>query len=133
MFSDYGHHPTEITATLQSFGEQFPNKKISLIYEPHQYSRTRQFFDEFCEALSGADVVGIFPIYAARDTDADKASVNENDLIKKIPHSQKVETMEDAQKFTSKLNEGDVLLFMGAGVVDGFAREFVNIKNGRPK
>ncbi len=125
VFDDYGHHPTEIIATLQGLREKFPNKKIGLIFEPHQYSRTRKFFDEFLTALAHADFIGIFPIYAARDTQADKQSVCIDNFCEKNPAIQKIETQKDAQLFTQKLNENDILLFMGAGVIDVFAHEFL--------
>ncbi len=126
VFDDYGHHPTEIRATLQAFRERFPDRRIGLIFEPHQYSRTREFFPEFCDALSLADEVGIFPIYAARDTDEDKKSVSVQDLIDHISGAEKIETQEDAQSFVKKLEGRDVLLFMGAGVIDQFAKDFLD-------
>ncbi len=126
VFDDYGHHPTEIRATLQAFRERFPDWKVGLIFEPHQFSRTRQFFSEFCEALSQADEVGIFPIYAARDTEKDKLAVSVQDLIDHISGAEKIETQKDAQNFVKNLEAGDVLLFMGAGVIDQFAKEFLD-------
>ena len=132
IFDDYGHHPTEITATLQSFREQFPGKKIGLIFEPHQFSRTKQFLSAFGEALSQADIVGIYPIYAARDTESDKQSVSVQDLMRVIEASRNsistniVEKFEDAEKILEQLEEGDVLIFMGAGKIDQFAKQFLS-------
>lgn len=125
IFDDYGHHPTEISVTLQSFREQFPGKKIGLIFEPHQFSRTRQFLNEFKESLEQADLVGIFPIYAARDTEEDLRAVSVNDLINRIDGAFLVRDQDDVTNITKKLDSGDVLIFMGAGKVDQFAREFV--------
>lgn len=125
IYDDYGHHPTEIRATLEAFRTKFPNKKIGLIYEPHQYSRTRVFFNEFVEALKLADFTGIFPIYEARDTAEDKASVSREDLLVQIPNSKKIETLDSVSGFTQKLSKNDILLFMGAGVISNFAHKFV--------
>jgi len=125
VYDDYGHHPTEIRATLEAFASKFPSKKIGLIYEPHQYSRTRVFFDEFVEALKLADFVGGFPIYEARDTKKDKEAVSIEKLIAEIPRSQKIETQSDIKLFMKKLSKGDILLFMGAGVISDFAHEFI--------
>ncbi len=125
LYDDYGHHPTEIEETIKAFRLKFPNKKIGIIYEPHQYSRTKIFFEGFTQSLTLADFTGIFPIYEARDTDEDKASVSINDLIKKIPNSTKVETQKDAELFLKNLSSGDILLFMGAGVISDFAHKFV--------
>ena len=131
IFDDYGHHPTEISATLQSFREQFPDKKIGLVFEPHQFSRTKQFLTEFGEALSQADVVGIHPIYEARDSEEDKQAVSLQDLVNTVEtfHRQDttrvVETTNDANQILDQLKEGDVLLFMGAGKIDQFAKQFL--------
>ena len=125
VYDDYGHHPTEIVATIQSFREKFPHQKIGLIFEPHQYSRTREFFEAFLEAFKSADLVGIFPIYAARDTDLDKSSISRHHFIKVNENIQKIDTQEDLSIFAKDLQEGDVLLFMGAGKIDTFAHSIL--------
>ncbi len=125
IYDDYGHHPTEIKATLQAFRSKFPNKKIGLIYEPHQYSRTHKFFAEFAEAFKLADHTALFPIYEARDTEADKAAVSLQDFVTDNPNLYLVSTLEEAQNFAKKLDKGDLLLFMGAGNISQFAKEFM--------
>lgn len=67
IVSDYAHHPTEITATLQALREAFPTKRLFVFFQPHLYSRTAFFAKQFGEALSLADRVYLFPIYAARE------------------------------------------------------------------
>ncbi len=121
---DYGHHPTEIKATLAGLREKYPEAKIGLIYEPHQFSRTKQFFDEFVEALQLADYTALFPIYEARDSEKDKQFGVENFLTANQSFSL-VTTQEEAKAFQKNLHEGDVLLFMGAGKVSVFARTFL--------
>ncbi|MFZ9527389.1 MAG: glutamate ligase domain-containing protein, partial [Schleiferiaceae bacterium] len=64
---DYAHHPTELTRFIQALRGMFPGEKIALLFQPHLYSRTRDFAPGFAEALKGADFVGILPIYAARE------------------------------------------------------------------
>jgi UDP-N-acetylmuramate--alanine ligase len=125
VFDDYGHHPTEIRVTIEAFLEKFPDKKIGLIFEPHQYSRTRQFFDAFVESLSLAHKVGIFPIYAARDTAEDRASVSTQDLVAAGSGFVLIESEADVLSFLSGLDPGDILLFMGAGKISSFARDFL--------
>lgn len=125
VFDDYGHHPTEIKATLQAVRAHFPQAKIGLIYEPHQYSRTRQFFNEFADSFRLADYTGLFPIYEARDTDKDKASVSLQDFQNNNPNLTLIEDIQDAQNFCQKLKTGDLLLFMGAGKISQFAHEFI--------
>jgi UDP-N-acetylmuramate--alanine ligase len=125
VFDDYGHHPTEIKATIQAFRARFPHSKIGLIYEPHQYSRTHQFFAEFAQSFKHADYTALFPIYEARDTETDKAAVSIQDFVEDNPALKLVSNLEEAQKFASLLNKGDLLLFMGAGKISQFAHKFI--------
>lgn len=67
LVNDYAHHPTEITTTLQALREAFPNRPLIALFQPHLYSRTAFFAKEFGGALSLADRVYLFPIYAARE------------------------------------------------------------------
>lgn len=67
IVSDYAHHPTEIRTTLQALREAFPSKPLLVLFQPHLYSRTAFFAKQFGEALSLADRVYLFPIYAARE------------------------------------------------------------------
>ncbi len=123
VYDDYGHHPTEIRVTIEAFRQKFPKAKIGLIFEPHQYSRTRQFFDEFVSAVEQADFVGLYPIYEARDTDEDKASVSNKELVSAVSSAVAIKTKEDVLEFLKNLESGDILLFMGAGNISGFAKE----------
>ena len=127
IYDDYGHHPTEIRVTIQALREKYPKAQIGLIYEPHQYSRTRQFKDEFIEAFQSADFLGLYPIYEARDTEQDKASISRNDLLSPSQGELEgvIDTLQDVQNFCQKLAPGDVLIFMGAGKISQFAREFM--------
>ena len=65
---DYAHHPTEIKATLKA-AKHYPHRKLWCVFQPHTYTRTKAFFQEFAEALSHADHVILADIYAARETD----------------------------------------------------------------
>ncbi len=125
LYDDYGHHPTEIKVTLEAFRDAFPNKQIGLIFEPHQYSRAKQFFQEFIEALNQADFVGLYPIYEARDSESDKASISLDDFIAQNPSFKKIESTEDVMCFCENLKNDDLLLFMGAGKISEFAHKFL--------
>lgn len=125
VYDDYGHHPTEIKATLQAFRSRFPHKKIGLIYEPHQYSRTHKFFAEFADSFKLADQTALFPIYEARDTAEDKAAVSLQNFVSDNPKLHLVSSIIEAQNFATQLDKGDLLLFMGAGKISEFAKEFI--------
>lgn len=125
VFDDYGHHPTEIRSTLEAFRDKFPEKKVALVYEPHQFSRTREFFADFVEALRLADHLALHPIYGTRDTAEDRAAVSIDSLLEHLENARKVEHTDHIRDFASALDEGDVLLFMGAGRIGDVARNFL--------
>ncbi len=125
LFDDYGHHPNEIKATLAAFREKFPNAKIGLVFEPHQFSRTRVFFKEFLSAFKIADETAIFPIYATRDSEQDLKSVSIKDFLEKNPNLKTIENFNDAKNFMKYFHENDLVIFMGAGKISEFARRFL--------
>lgn len=126
VYDDYGHHPTEIKATMQALREKYPVAKIALIFEPHQYSRTKEFFAEFLESFQAADEVALYPIYAARDSAADQAAISRQTFIDQDTRITRVDDLETAQLFTSGLTANDVLIFMGAGDISRLAHDFVS-------
>jgi UDP-N-acetylmuramate--alanine ligase len=69
IYDDYAHHPTEIKASLQALRELYPkgNKKLTVLFQPHLYSRTKALFDDFAKSFSGADQILLLPIYFARE------------------------------------------------------------------
>ena len=116
VYDDYAHHPTEIMATLQAAREKHPEARIVAVFQPHQYSRTAALFDDFAESFEDADEVIIADIYEARDTDEDKAAVSAEKLAEAIPEAQHISGMEKiAHYLLDTLNEGDMVLVMGAG------------------
>ncbi len=71
LISDYGHHPNEIRPTLRAIHEKYPEKKLLVIFQPHQYSRTRELLDEFALSFSHVDELIIPDIYFSRDKKED--------------------------------------------------------------
>lgn len=87
IIEDYAHHPTALKMSIESARDlvrKNSRKKLWVVFQPHQYSRTAEYFDDFCKALPEADEVLIPNIYAARDTEADKAKVSEEILVEAI-------------------------------------------------
>ena len=119
IVDDYAHHPTEIKATLKA-AKHYPHKKLWCVFQPHTYTRTKAFFNEFAEALSHADHVILADIYAARETDT--LGISSGDLAVRIQ-----ELGADATYFPNfaeiedylRVNcvSGDLLITMGAGDV----------------
>lgn len=119
IFDDYGHHPTEVEATLRGFREMFPNKRITVIFQPHLYSRTKQHLKHFGKSFSNADQVIIAPIYAAREPHdpsitpemiVDEIRINKTDAIA-LPSFEQIEAY---VKGNAK-SANDVIITMGAG------------------
>ncbi|NBQ76787.1 MAG: UDP-N-acetylmuramate--L-alanine ligase, partial [Acetobacteraceae bacterium] len=111
---DYAHHPTELTRFIQALRGMFPGEKIALLFQPHLYSRTRDFAPGFAEALKGADFVGILPIYAARERAM--AGVDSAMLAARIPGAQLVAYDRGAQWLASQ--PATVVATVGAGDID---------------
>jgi len=89
LMSDYGHHPTEVRLTLESIKKAYADKKLLVVFQPHQYSRTRLLLQDFMVSFFAADEVIIPNIYFSRDTDADvqlmPAELFVEELAKKHP------------------------------------------------
>ncbi len=120
VYDDYGHHPTEIKATLQGARELYPDKKITLVFQPHTYSRTHALFTDFVDVLASADRVMVLPIYAAREEN--ESGVTHTKLVEAIaaknPNVRALDTFVAAVSEVKKsANEESVVIVMGAGDV----------------
>ena len=119
IIDDYAHHPQEITATLKA-AARYPHRKIWCVFQPHTYTRTKAFLDDFAKALSMADEVVLADIYAARETDT--LGISSKDLAERIaalgtsvhyfPSFDEIETF-----LLTNCIHGDLLITMGAGDV----------------
>ena len=124
IYDDYGHHPTEIKATLEAIRELYPKGKILTIFQPHQYSRTKAFLKDFATAFTQTDKVIIPNIYEARDTTKDKESVNITNLVSAINAHQSKRAIdghgieETILYAKNNISAYDVIITMGAGNVN---------------
>ncbi len=123
VIDDYAHHPTEIQATLQG-ARSIEKKHITVIFQPHRYSRVKFLLEEFADTFGDADELILMPIYSAGEKD--EFGVSLEDLLKKINHRNgKIVT--DKDKLEEDLltrTEDHVYLFMGAGSISSVAHEF---------
>ncbi|MBL8024334.1 MAG: UDP-N-acetylmuramate--L-alanine ligase [Elusimicrobia bacterium] len=119
VMDDYGHHPTEIKATLQALKERFPQRRAVVVFQPHRYSRTRNLADEFAASFSQADVVGLLDIYAA--SEAPLPGVTSDWLAERVRAQGVSVTRLTAETGPATLRglvkKGDVVLTLGAGDV----------------
>ncbi len=113
---DYAHHPSEIKAFLKSVKEIYPDKKITGIFQPHLYSRTKDFSQEFAEALSLLDKLILLDIYPAREEPIE--GVNSNLIFDKLTLSDKQICSLDELTTIIKDIDFEVLVTMGAGNID---------------
>ncbi|MEK7567302.1 MAG: UDP-N-acetylmuramate--L-alanine ligase [Patescibacteria group bacterium] len=118
IYDDYAHHPAEIAATLSGAREAFPDKKITIIFQPHLYSRTKLLLNDFAESLSKADYAILADIYAAREKPDE--TISSKILAEKIKgKNKKVRYFPDFGEIEKYLSEnaveGDLLITMGAG------------------
>jgi UDP-N-acetylmuramate--alanine ligase len=113
---DYAHHPTEINALLDSVELMYPNNNVIGIFQPHLFSRTRDFFDGFASALSRLDEVVLLPIYPARELPIE--GITSEALVDKINSlSKSVLSPLEAVEYVSNCNH-DIILTIGAGDID---------------
>ena len=115
---DYAHHPEEIKATIEATKQLFPEKKITVVFQPHLYSRTRDFAAEFGDSLSLADEVLLLDIYPAREIPIQ--GVNSEMLLTKVANCEKslLKKAELIEELTNPKRE--LLLTLGAGDIDQF-------------
>lgn len=124
---DYAHHPTEIEAVHQAVRELYPNKKILAIFQPHLFSRTKDFVDGFAESLSKFDEIGLMEIYPARELPID--GVNSNWLLEKIGNPNKTIVQKaELLEFVAK-SEFDVLVTIGAGDIGEMVKDIKKTVN----
>ena len=115
---DYAHHPEEIKATLKAVREIFPNKKLTLVFQPHLFSRTRDFMNEFAEALSLADRLLLMEIYPAREKPIE--GITSSVLLEKINCNEKQICSKEELLDTIKELNPELIVTMGAGDIDRF-------------
>ena len=115
---DYAHHPTELNAVIGSIKTFYPNKKLLVVFQPHLFSRTRDFADGFAESLNNADELILLDIYPARELQENFEGVTSKWLSGKIKlENKEVSTLDEAfDKIKEK--DFDVLLTVGAGNID---------------
>lgn len=110
LIDDYAHHPAEIRATIEAVRTKYPGRKVVSIFQPHTFSRTEKFLEEFADALAQSDEVYLCDIFAsARET---QGNLTIDDLLSKMPRSRLIteETVDQLHRYSNA-----VLLFMGAG------------------
>ncbi|MDR0801646.1 UDP-N-acetylmuramate--L-alanine ligase [Fluviicola sp.] len=121
---DYAHHPTEIASLVLSVRLLYPGKKVIGIFQPHLFSRTRDFENGFVTELSKLDEVIIMPIYPAREEPV--SGVTSDELVRKIGEKASLKTPEEVLEYAASVH-GGVVLTIGAGDIDRIVPELKKI------
>ena len=135
IIDDYGHHPTEIKATLSALRDAWPARRLVVMFQPHRYSRTQALFPEFCTAFHDADVLILTEIYPASEQPIEGVSAESlKEGIKK--HGQRQVFLADsvenlAEMVLPMLEKGDIALTLGAGNIWRAGEELVTTLSGK--
>lgn len=113
LIDDYAHHPTEIAAVHQAVREMHPGKKVLAVFQPHLFSRTRDFADDFAESLSKFDKILLLDIYPARELPME--GITSEWLMVKIKNENKKLVVREDLSAEIKKEQYDVVVMMGAG------------------
>ncbi|GGG22018.1 UDP-N-acetylmuramate--L-alanine ligase [Christiangramia forsetii] len=113
LIDDYAHHPTEISAVHQAVREMYPNKKVLAVFQPHLFSRTRDFAEDFASSLSDFDKVFLLDIYPARELPIE--GISSAWLLDKISNTNKALIQKKNLSEMIKTEEAEVVVMMGAG------------------
>ncbi|MBL8763092.1 MAG: UDP-N-acetylmuramate--L-alanine ligase [Phycisphaerae bacterium] len=134
VYDDYGHHPTEVDATLRALRDfERPRERggrLICVFQPHQHSRTRHLLDEFASAFSAADVVIVPHIYFVRDSQEERTKVTAADLVDRL-RAKGIQAMHlypfeaIIEQLQNLCRPGDLLVVMGAGPVYEVARGYL--------
>ena len=131
LVDDYGHHPTEVRATLESARQAWPERRVVMIYQPHRYTRTRDLYEDFVAVLSSCDVLVLLDVYPAGEEaipGADSRSLTRSIRQRGQVEPIFAEQIDDVPALLRGLVvEGDVVITQGAGNVARLAQELSTI------
>jgi UDP-N-acetylmuramate--alanine ligase len=119
IIDDYAHHPTEIKATVEAARQKYPNREIVAVFQPHTFTRTQTFLDDFAESLNLADQVYLCEIFGSARENHGKLSIE--DLQNKVPGA---EILKEDNTSDLKKHETSVIIFMGAGDIQKFQEAY---------
>lgn len=130
LVDDYGHHPTEMAATLAAARGAFPGRRLVLAFQPHRYSRTRDCFEDFVKVLNGVDALVLSEVYSAGEQPI--IAADGRALARALRVSGKIEPLfvenihELPQAILNVVRDGDIVVTMGAGSIGGIPAKLVN-------
>ncbi|MEG2791609.1 MAG: cyanophycin synthetase, partial [Odoribacter sp.] len=118
---DYAHHPREIEATLRSIREMWPEKSLTVVFQPHLFSRTRDFYPDFARSLSLADEVVLLDIYPARELPI--PGITSEVIRERLTVTGRILSKEGLKDYIRNEFQKGILVTMGAGDIDRMVEE----------
>ena len=131
LIDDYGHHPTEVAATLQAVRTGWPDKRLVLVFQPHRFTRTRDLFEDFTDVLADVDILLLTEVYAAGEEVI--AGADGRSLCAAIRARGKVNPVfvkdveEVAESLQAVIKDGDIVLTLGAGSIGRVAESLSDL------
>ena len=128
LIDDYGHHPVEISATIQAIRQKFPRKKICMIFEPHRYTRTQQLFNDFVQVLSQVDCLLLLDIYPASEKPIKGISSKKliSEITKKHKNAEYLGKSDPLIWLQSNYKNFSILITQGAGTISKLNQKIKN-------
>ena len=128
LVDDYGHHPTEVAATIAAARQAWPDRRLFMLYQPHRYTRTRDLYEDFVKVLGSVDALALLDVYSAGESPIPGA--DSRNLCRSIRLQGKLEPLfvdgpeQALVQLRPHLRPGDVLLTQGAGNIGALAQQF---------
>ncbi|MBN6345212.1 glutamate ligase domain-containing protein, partial [Escherichia coli] len=132
LVDDYGHHPTEVDATIKAARAGWPDKRLVMIFQPHRYTRTRDLYEDFATVLNQVDILLLTDVYAAGEPPI--AGADSRSLCRTIRQRGKLDPIwvSDVDNISSilagVLTDNDLVLVQGAGNIGKIARRLADTK-----
>jgi len=126
---DYAHHPRELEAAIISIKGMFPSRRLTAVFQPHLYTRTRDFYKEFAAALSKADEVILLPIYPAREEPIE--GINSEKIAQYITVPHRIVHKEQLAATLGEMEGLEVVVTFGAGDIERYCEDITEALRGR--
>lgn len=129
IIDDYAHHPTEIDKLINAVKSDYPGYQLRVFFEPHRYTRTRNFWNEFCDCFGASDELNLFPIYAASELPI--KDINSKKLFKeiKVENKKYISSLVEIKPIVESINKSkEVLLCLGAGPISASFRNYLGVE-----
>ena len=122
VIDDYAHHPNEIKSIVEAVRQKYPEKNLITIFEPHTYSRTKEFKDEIAKELNKSDYAYVMDIYKSREKQEDYKEITSEIIIKKLNNGKHLDNIEELTKY-----KNSVLLFMSPNDIRNLEKTYINL------